>query len=1016
MSKFRTPGNKRSFVRSARSLERAINGAPRPPAPGSGAFPARAVRGDPRNCSAGADEGLRVCDGTPGTRRAGALPSGLSVGAPRMGPRGDSAVQCRQSGGSGHAAPKNRWLQDTRGPLPRAKPMRETPLRSWVCAPGKNGGFSPCVGTAEGKNPALRPGAWHGSRGLLRALRPAEPAVRGGCPGRRGRQCPPGVAGTPPVAQRRQPPFPGGRCHLWKAPGIHRAGEDAPGSAAFLCGTVGTRPARARRFPGGAVEHQRGFGRHGPQYRLPGGGCAARSRGGGGTRPGTGAELHLPGPVVSPTGQSLRNRAITIEGAERSSSAQVLTGVPEARILSLPLCPSTPRSLRSSASPLRSPELKGSNRTRCRPRRWPGLSHVHGGTLPPVTTSPPEPPGKPCPVMNSMSNTSTRKLTLTGISGVLWAVGIAAAGTHPRSLLLGPDTPALPGSNPGGTVGYRCRRSEQLPSCPRAARKRKGSVSGARLGPPLGQNRESAVPVVPRGPGSSPPPSAQPGECPRKQGARVESGSGARSALRGGTSAHRHPRPPGEPARVGLGAVMDPVVLDAGGRETEQLLKHGHRSTRESRGTAPLRCGDRCAAASGRGGLRTPFGSGRNCPGTVPPAAASSRTAAVAPSHFSFRAKTPTSGRSPGPGSSMRGGFGWFPRDGGRSALLSPLRSRLHLALSLPPPPPHLNRAQPRPRAGSAQPEPQLLPSAPLRAAAGLLRAAAQFRAGDGAKAAAQSGATRPLRAPVWRRYRAARPRIRDSNLHRGHRQPRCRADTNLLGLRQPHGHGNGRRCASTRRARGTRSASDPQPRDPRRALRPLPPEGKIHERLRLVSSVVNGAAGAHSALRVPLSGQPTDTENASLRGTGLKGCPALPEPPTDGAGGGLGPCPIASENGSRGTSCLPEAAPVSRDSHVSRSSVAASGRRRCLPTRCRGARGRAGEGSRWEYRLAASPVPAGSLAVQLRSYASLRAGFAFPQWQRQRRAARATASDRGRLRGLRRYRDGRFVRERFHP
>lgn len=108
----------------------------------------------------------------------------------------------------------------------------------------------------------------------------------------------------------------------------------------------------------------------------------------------------------------------------------------------------------------------------------------------------------------------------------------------------------------------------------------------------------------------------------------------------------------------------------------------------------------RSAAGSGRGGLRTPFGSGRNCPGTVPPAAASSRAAAVALSHFSFRAKTPTSGRSPGPGSSTRGGFGRFPRGGGRSALLSPLRSRLHLALSLPPL--HLNRAQLRPRAGSA--------------------------------------------------------------------------------------------------------------------------------------------------------------------------------------------------------------------------------------------------------------------------------------------------------------------------
>lgn len=38
---------------------------------------------------------------------------------------------------------------------------------------------------------------------------------------------------------------------------------------------------------------------------------------------------------------------------------------------------------------------------------------------------------------------------------------------------------------------------------------------------------------------------------------------------------------------------MDPVVLDAGGRGTEQLLKRGHQSTRESRGTAPLRCEDR---------------------------------------------------------------------------------------------------------------------------------------------------------------------------------------------------------------------------------------------------------------------------------------------------------------------------------------------------------------------------------------------------------------------------------------
>lgn len=69
--------------------------------------------------------------------------------------------------------------------------------------------------------------------------------------------------------------------------------------------------------------------------------------------------------------------------------------------------------------------------------------------------------------------------------------------------------------------------------------------------------------------------------------------SGARPCHKGVSEGHRHPLPPGEPARVGLGAVMDPVVLDAGGRGTEQLLKRGHQSTRESRETAPLRCEDR---------------------------------------------------------------------------------------------------------------------------------------------------------------------------------------------------------------------------------------------------------------------------------------------------------------------------------------------------------------------------------------------------------------------------------------
>lgn len=40
---------------------------------------------------------------------------------------------------------------------------------------------------------------------------------------------------------------------------------------------------------------------------------------------------------------------------------------------------------------------------------------------------------------------------------------------------------------------------------------------------------------------------------------------------------------------------MDRVVLNAGGRGTEQLLKHGQQSTRERRGAAPLPCGIRGA-------------------------------------------------------------------------------------------------------------------------------------------------------------------------------------------------------------------------------------------------------------------------------------------------------------------------------------------------------------------------------------------------------------------------------------
>lgn len=342
-SKFRTPGNKRSFVPSAQSLERAINDAPRPIAPGSGALPARAVRGEARICRAGGDEGLRVCDGTPAERRAGALPSGRSVGA---------GIPPFSLSGAGLRArhPKNRWLQNTRGSLARAKPMLETPQHSWVCALGKNGGLLSTMGTAEGKTPSRRPGAWHSSRGLLRALRPAEPAARGGCRGRGGGSAPRGggnAAGcaeaAAAISRRTVPPMES----TWNSPGRWGRAGKCSVAVRHRRDEAGLRPP----LPWRSRAASEGFGRCGPRSRLPRGGCAARSRAA--ERPGTGAELHLIGAVVSLTGQSLRNRAKTTEGAERSSSAQVLGRVPEPGILSLALCPSTPRSLRGSASPLR---------------------------------------------------------------------------------------------------------------------------------------------------------------------------------------------------------------------------------------------------------------------------------------------------------------------------------------------------------------------------------------------------------------------------------------------------------------------------------------------------------------------------------------------------------------------------------------------------------------------------------------------------------------------------------------
>lgn len=50
-----------------------------------------------------------------------------------------------------------------------------------------------------------------------------------------------GAAGAPRAA-RPLPRFSGGRCHLWKTPGIHRAAGAAPGSVAVPCGTPEDEP------------------------------------------------------------------------------------------------------------------------------------------------------------------------------------------------------------------------------------------------------------------------------------------------------------------------------------------------------------------------------------------------------------------------------------------------------------------------------------------------------------------------------------------------------------------------------------------------------------------------------------------------------------------------------------------------------------------------------------------------------------------------------------------------------
>lgn len=478
MSKFRTPGNKRSFVRSARSLERAINDAPRPAAPGSGTFPARAAGRDPRNRRAGGGEGLRYVPARPENReralcRRGA-PWALPAGIPPFGPAGAGAPQGtppREPVAAGHA-----WASPT-----SSADAGDSPAFVGLCSWEERRLLS-AVGTAAGKSPALCPGLGTAPGGSCGRSAPLNRRCRGAARG--------GGGGSAPLGWQERRRLRRGRSRHFQEDGA------TYGKHLEFTGPAGTRreAQRFRAAPSGRGRAAPAAFRAGPWSlrgawpprssvpTAPGRMCGSvpgRRR----DPSGTGAELRLLGAVVSLTGRSLRNRAIRIEGAERSSSAQGIGGVPEGGILSLPLCPSTPRSLHGSASPLRCPD-KGQQPYPVPCQASAGSEPCPGATVSASATSPPEPPGKPCPVMNSMSNTRHENL-----HGNFWGLmdrrrrrcmgtpGVSPPRTgYPRAARQQPRRHcAVPVPQLGAD---RC-----LLSCLRAARKRKGGVSGAGLSP-----------------------------------------------------------------------------------------------------------------------------------------------------------------------------------------------------------------------------------------------------------------------------------------------------------------------------------------------------------------------------------------------------------------------------------------------------------------------------------------------------------------------------------------------------
>lgn len=181
--------------------------------------------------------------------------------------------------------------------------------------------------------------------------------------------------------------------------------------------------------------------------------AGGRRRGGSGTgggrrrgRTAAGDGRGKRGPLRS---RAERCPAAVPRGAACPGGAHPILPVPAARPVhparTLPFSLPPPRS-RSRSPPRprqpRQPQGKGQQPCSVLPRGPPGLSRAHRVTLPAPPPRRPrapeslEPPGKPCLGVNSMSNTSTRKLSRAGIPGLVGVGRSGPAGTplpgHPR--------------------------------------------------------------------------------------------------------------------------------------------------------------------------------------------------------------------------------------------------------------------------------------------------------------------------------------------------------------------------------------------------------------------------------------------------------------------------------------------------------------------------------------------------------------------------------------------------------